>query len=163
MESTCAGSPARVRRTSTPRSRRRGARSPRGPSRPSSSAATSSATIALRLRERREELSAAVVAETGKPEALALAETDAAVEMGLFVAGEGRRFYGRTTTASMPHRTVLSVRRPVGVAGAADVVQHPVAERRLEGVPVAPLRQRIGRETIRGDACLGVPVRARCA
>jgi acyl-CoA reductase-like NAD-dependent aldehyde dehydrogenase len=73
--------------------------------------------IALALRARREELAAAVVAETGKPEALALGEADAAVEMGLFVAGEGRRFYGRTTTASMPHRTVLSVRRPVGVAG----------------------------------------------
>jgi aldehyde dehydrogenase (NAD+) len=48
--------------------------------------------------------------------ALALGETDAAVEMGFFVAGEGRRSYGRTTTASMPHRTVLTLRRPVGVA-----------------------------------------------
>ena len=37
--------------------------------------------------------------------------------MGLFVAGEGRRYYGRTTTASMAHRTVLTVRQPVGVAG----------------------------------------------
>ena len=37
--------------------------------------------------------------------------------MGLFVAGEGRRSYGRTTTASMPHRTVLTVRQPLGVAG----------------------------------------------
>jgi alpha-ketoglutaric semialdehyde dehydrogenase len=73
--------------------------------------------LALALRARRDELSAVVVAETGKQEALARAETDAAVEMGLFVAGEGRRSYGRTTTASMAHRTVLSVRRPVGVAG----------------------------------------------
>jgi aldehyde dehydrogenase (NAD+) len=73
--------------------------------------------IALRLRERREELAEVVVAETGKPEALALGEADAAAEMGLFVAGEGRRFYGRTTTASVPHRTVMTVRRPVGVAG----------------------------------------------
>ena len=36
--------------------------------------------------------------------------------MGFFVAGEGRRSYGSTTTASMPHRTVLTLRRPVGVA-----------------------------------------------
>jgi aldehyde dehydrogenase (NAD+) len=72
--------------------------------------------IALALRERREELAAVVVEETGKPEPLALGETDAAVEMGLFVAGEGRRYYGRTTTASMPHRTVMTVRQPVGVA-----------------------------------------------
>jgi aldehyde dehydrogenase (NAD+) len=72
--------------------------------------------LALLLRERREEASAIVMAETGKPEELALGETDAAVEMGLFIAGEGRRSYGRTTTASMEHRTVLTVRQPLGVA-----------------------------------------------
>ena len=72
--------------------------------------------LALLLRERREEASAIVVEETGKPLELALGETDAAVEMGLFVAGEGRRSYGRTTTASMPHRTVLTLRQPLGVA-----------------------------------------------
>jgi alpha-ketoglutaric semialdehyde dehydrogenase len=72
--------------------------------------------IAELLRERREEASELVAAETGKSLELARGETDAAIEMGLFVAGEGRRSYGRTTTASMPHRTVLTVRRPIGVA-----------------------------------------------
>lgn len=72
--------------------------------------------LALLLRERREEASELVAAETGKSLELAGGETDAAVEMGLFVAGEGRRSYGRTTTASMPHRTVLTVRQPLGVA-----------------------------------------------
>src|SRR5262249_27235001 len=71
---------------------------------------------APRLRDRRGEASEVGGAEAGKPLELALGETDAAVEMGLFVAGEGRRFYGRTTTASMPHRTVLTVRQPLGVA-----------------------------------------------
>jgi alpha-ketoglutaric semialdehyde dehydrogenase len=73
--------------------------------------------IALALRERRQELSEAVAEETGKSLELALGETDAAIEMGFFVAGEGRRYYGRTTTASMAHRSVLAVRKPVGVAG----------------------------------------------
>jgi len=72
--------------------------------------------LALLLRERREEASAIVAEETGKPLGLASGETDAAVEMGLFVAGEGRRSYGRTTTASMAHRTVLTIRQPLGVA-----------------------------------------------
>ena len=72
--------------------------------------------LALLLREQREEASAIVAEETGKPLDLARGETDAAVEMGLFVAGEGRRSYGRTTTASMPHRTVLTLRQPLGVA-----------------------------------------------
>jgi aldehyde dehydrogenase (NAD+) len=71
--------------------------------------------IAELLRERREEASDLVGAETGKPPEVARGETDAAVEMG-FVAGEGRRSYGRTTTASMLHRTVLTLRRPVGIA-----------------------------------------------
>jgi aldehyde dehydrogenase (NAD+) len=72
--------------------------------------------LALLLRERREDASELVAEETGKSPEVARGETDAAVEMGLFVAGEGRRSYGRTTTASMPHRTVLTVRQPLGVA-----------------------------------------------
>jgi aldehyde dehydrogenase (NAD+) len=73
--------------------------------------------IALALQARRDEAAELVAAETGKSTELALAEADAAIEMGFFVAGEGRRLYGRTTTSSMPNRTVMSVRRPVGVAG----------------------------------------------
>ncbi len=73
--------------------------------------------IALRMRAQRKELSEVVSAETGKSPRLALGETDAAIEMGLFIAGEGRRYYGRTTTASMPHRTVMAVRQPLGIAG----------------------------------------------
>jgi alpha-ketoglutaric semialdehyde dehydrogenase len=73
--------------------------------------------IATALRERREKAAELVVAETGKSFELALGEVDAAVEMGYFVAGEGRRLYGRTTTSAMPSRTVMATRRPVGVAG----------------------------------------------
>jgi alpha-ketoglutaric semialdehyde dehydrogenase len=73
--------------------------------------------LALALRARREEAAAIVAEETGKTMDLALGETDAAVEMGFFVAGEGRRLYGRTTTSAMPHRTVMATRRPIGVAG----------------------------------------------
>jgi alpha-ketoglutaric semialdehyde dehydrogenase len=72
--------------------------------------------LALALRERRQEAAELVAAETGKPISLALGEVDAAVEMGFFVAGEGRRLYGRTTTSAMPNRTVLVKRVPVGVA-----------------------------------------------
>jgi alpha-ketoglutaric semialdehyde dehydrogenase len=73
-------------------------------------------SIALALQAQREDAAALVVDETGKAPELALAEVEAAVEMGFFAAGEGRRLYGRTTTSSMPNRTVLAVRRPVGVA-----------------------------------------------
>ena len=66
--------------------------------------------LALALRDRREEAAAIVAEETGKTMELALGETDAAVEMGFFVAGEGRRLYGRTTTSAMPNRTVMAMR-----------------------------------------------------
>ena len=72
--------------------------------------------IALALQARRDETAELVAEETGKSIELALGEADAAIEMGFFVAGEGRRLYGRTTTSAMPNRTVLATRRPVGVA-----------------------------------------------
>lgn len=72
--------------------------------------------LALRMRERRLELIDAVARETGKAPKLAAGEADAAIEMGLFIAGEGRRYYGKTTTASMAHRSVMTVRQPLGVA-----------------------------------------------
>jgi len=72
--------------------------------------------LAFALSARRDEAAELVAAETGKSMELALGETDAAVEMGFFVAGEGRRLYGRTTTSAMPNRTVMATRRPVGVA-----------------------------------------------
>jgi acyl-CoA reductase-like NAD-dependent aldehyde dehydrogenase len=72
--------------------------------------------LAFGLQARRDEAADLVVEETGKSRELALAEADAAVEMGFFVSGEGRRLYGRTTTSAMPNRTVMATRRPVGVA-----------------------------------------------
>jgi acyl-CoA reductase-like NAD-dependent aldehyde dehydrogenase len=65
--------------------------------------------LAEALRARREELAHIVVAETGKSPDLALGEADAAIEMGFFVAGEGRRLYGRTTTSAVPNRTVMAL------------------------------------------------------
>ena len=72
--------------------------------------------LTLALQARREEAAELVAEETGKPLELAIGEADAAIEMGFFVAGEGRRLYGRTTTSATPNRTVLATRRPVGVA-----------------------------------------------
>ena len=111
-----AASRARAPPTSTTRWPPRGRRSPRGPSGRPSRAATSCASSRCSCATGARRPRRIVVEETGKPEELALGETDAAVEMGLFVAGEGRRSYGRTTTASMANRTVLTVRQPLGVA-----------------------------------------------
>ena len=82
---------------------------------------------ALLMRERRDQMAEVVALETGKSRKDALGETGAAVEMGLFVAGEGRRFYGRTTTSGVPNKTALIVRQPLGVAGLIIAANTPVA------------------------------------
>jgi acyl-CoA reductase-like NAD-dependent aldehyde dehydrogenase len=83
--------------------------------------------IALGLRDRQEEVASLVAAETGKSMKDARGETGAAIEMGMFIAGEGRRFYGRTTTSAIPNKAALTVRQPLGVAGLIIAANTPIA------------------------------------
>jgi aldehyde dehydrogenase (NAD+) len=83
--------------------------------------------LALALRQSRERVAELVALETGKSRKDALGETDAAVEMGLFVAGEGRRFYGRTTTSAVAHKNASTIRQPLGVAGLIIAANTPIA------------------------------------
>jgi aldehyde dehydrogenase (NAD+) len=83
--------------------------------------------IALLMREHRLAIASLVARETGKSMKDALGETDAAIEMGFFVAGEGRRFYGHTTTSAVPNKTAMVVRQPLGVAGLIIAANTPIA------------------------------------
>ena len=83
--------------------------------------------IALLMREHRADLAALVAKETGKSRKDALGEADAAIEMGFFVAGEGRRFYGQTTTSAVPNKAAMVVRQPLGVAGLIIAANTPLA------------------------------------
>src|SRR5687767_13390580 len=83
--------------------------------------------IALLMRERRDAIADLVTRETGKSKKDALGETDAAIEMGFFVAGEGRRFYGQTTTSAVPNKSAMVVRQPLGVAGLIIAANTPIA------------------------------------
>ena len=83
--------------------------------------------IALLMREHRAAIADLVARETGKSRKDALGETDAAIEMGFFVAGEGRRFYGQTTTSAVPNKTAMVVRQPLGVAGLIIAANTPIA------------------------------------
>ncbi len=82
---------------------------------------------ALLMRERQSVLAEIVALETGKARKEALGETGAAIEMGMFVAGEGRRFYGRTTTSAVPNRSAFTARQPLGVAGLIIAANTPIA------------------------------------
>ncbi len=83
--------------------------------------------MAMLMREHRDELAALVAVETGKSKKDALGETDAAIEMGFFVAGEGRRFYGQTTTSAVPNKSAMVMRQPLGVAGLIIAANTPIA------------------------------------
>lgn len=68
-----------------------------------------------------------VALETGKSLKDALAETDAAIALGRFYAGEGQRLYGRTTTSSVKHRVNMTLRQPCGVAALIVAANTPIA------------------------------------
>jgi aldehyde dehydrogenase (NAD+) len=79
------------------------------------------------LRDRADDFARIVHRETGKSLRDASGEVGAAFEMGMFVAGEGRRFYGRTTTSAVPNKTAMVVRAPLGVAGLIIAANTPIA------------------------------------
>lgn len=83
--------------------------------------------IAQILERDREAIAALVAEETGKSTKDARGETDGAVELGYFMAGEGRRFYGRTMPSATPNRQAMTLRQPLGVAGLIIAANTPIA------------------------------------
>ena len=83
--------------------------------------------VAQLLERDRDEVAAVVAAETGKSPKDAKGETDGAIELGYFVAGEGRRFYGRTMPSAVPNRQAMTIRQPLGVAGLIIAANTPIA------------------------------------
>ena len=79
------------------------------------------------MRRHREDIAAIVAAETGMSFNTALAETGGAVALGDFMAGEGRRLYGRTTTSAAPTKMTMTVREPIGVAGLIIAANTPIS------------------------------------
>jgi acyl-CoA reductase-like NAD-dependent aldehyde dehydrogenase len=83
--------------------------------------------IAMGLKARAEDMARTVALETGKSIKDARGETMGAVQQALFMAGEGMRLYGRTTTSGTPNRQAMTVRAPLGVAGLITAGNTPIA------------------------------------
>ena len=79
------------------------------------------------LERDRDQLARIVADETGKSPKDALGETGGAIELGYFVAGEGRRFYGKTIPSATPNRQGMTLRQPIGVAGLIIAANTPIA------------------------------------
>jgi len=83
--------------------------------------------VAQLMERDTDEIAEVVAAETGKSPSDARGEVGAAVELGYFMAGEGRRYYGRTTTSAIPNRHAMTIRQPLGVAGLIIAANTPIA------------------------------------
>ncbi len=83
--------------------------------------------VANRLAAHREQVGALVAAECGKSPNSGLGETDGAVLLGRFHAGEGQRLYGKTCTSGVADKYALTVRQPVGLAGLIIAANTPIA------------------------------------
>ena len=79
------------------------------------------------MRRYQKEIAATVAQETGMAYSAALGETGGAIAEGEFMAGEGRRFYGRTITSAVPNKHAMTVRQPLGVAGLIIAANTPIA------------------------------------
>jgi alpha-ketoglutaric semialdehyde dehydrogenase len=83
--------------------------------------------LAQCLERDREAVAEVVSAETGKSPKDARGETEGAIELGYFMAGEGRRFYGKTMPSATANRQAATIRQPLGVAGLIIAANTPIA------------------------------------
>lgn len=79
------------------------------------------------LVRRKEEISRDMTREMGKVLKETRGDTQEAIDMAFFVAGEGRRLYGHTTPSELKNKFAMSVRDSVGVCGLVTPWNFPIA------------------------------------
>src|SRR5262245_9308320 len=88
-------------------------------------------TILLRfarlLEEEKADLTELMSHEMGKVLAEAGGDVQEAIDMSIYMAGEGRRMFGHTTPSELRDKFQMSVRMPVGVVGAITPWNFPIA------------------------------------
>ena len=82
---------------------------------------------AILMQKRQKEIAEIVHLETGKSFKDAFSEVGGAIELGFFMAGEGRRYYGKTTTSGVPNRWAATVRQPAGICALIIPANTPIA------------------------------------
>jgi len=79
------------------------------------------------LTEEKDELTDLMTHEMGKVKAEAGGDVQEAIDMSLYMAGEGRRLFGQTTPSELRDKFNMSVRQPIGVVGAITPWNFPIA------------------------------------
>jgi alpha-ketoglutaric semialdehyde dehydrogenase len=77
--------------------------------------------------EEKEELAQLMTREMGKVIEEARGDVQEAIDLSLYMAGEGRRLYGQTTPSELPDKFNMSVRTPIGVVGVITPWNFPIA------------------------------------
>lgn len=70
--------------------------------------------IGQELKRRKQDLGRLMTREMGKVLNEALGDTQEAIDMSIYLAGEGRRLLGHTTPSELPHKMNYAIRRPIG-------------------------------------------------
>jgi acyl-CoA reductase-like NAD-dependent aldehyde dehydrogenase len=79
------------------------------------------------LRKEKQRLGRLVAAEMGKVMPEALGDVQEAIDIFEYMAGEGRRLLGNTTTSELRDKFSMTVRMPVGVVGLISPWNFPIA------------------------------------
>jgi acyl-CoA reductase-like NAD-dependent aldehyde dehydrogenase len=79
------------------------------------------------LVQHKDDLTDLMSREMGKVKAEAGGDVQEAIDMTLYMAGEGRRLFGQTTPSELPDKFQMSVRMPVGVVGVITPWNFPIA------------------------------------
>ncbi|HEY6146452.1 MAG TPA: aldehyde dehydrogenase family protein [Thermoanaerobaculia bacterium] len=79
------------------------------------------------LMEEKDDLTDLMAHEMGKVKAEAGGDVQEAIDMSLYMAGEGRRLFGQTTPSELRDKFNMSVRMPIGVIGVITPWNFPIA------------------------------------
>jgi len=83
--------------------------------------------VGLILEHRKEELSVLMTREMGKTLKESRADVQEGIDFCLYMAGEGRRFFGHTVPAELPSKFSMTLRHPIGVVALITPWNFPVA------------------------------------
>jgi aldehyde dehydrogenase (NAD+) len=82
---------------------------------------------ALLLVERKQQFAEDMTREMGKILDETRGDVQEAIDMTFYMAGEGRRLFGQTTTSELPNKFCMSVRSPIGVCSLITPWNFPMA------------------------------------
>ncbi len=83
--------------------------------------------VAELLRKDKQRLGKIVATEMGKVMPEALGDVQEAIDIFEYMAGEGRRLFGHTTTSELRDKFAMTIRRPIGIVGLITPWNFPVA------------------------------------